>query len=175
MTTKKLPILSTIVATGQNGEIGLSNSLPWSIKSELKYFREITLNKVVIVGKTTYLTLPPLKNRTVIVVSSKAPQEHNAAVEDVYWVRTVEDAISLAQSLTQDEVVFIGGASIYAQAADYVSKLYLTVIDANYPKADTFFPTEKYGPLLQGNLISSHVVPSTDIDPSYKKLIFTKR
>ena len=62
---------SIIVAIAQNSAIGKNNQLLWHISDDLKRFKEITLDKTVIMGKNTYLSLPyrPLKNRTNIVIT----------------------------------------------------------------------------------------------------------
>jgi hypothetical protein len=59
-----------IVAIAENGVIGRDNALPWRIKSDLQYFKAVTMGKPVVMGRKTYLSIgKPLKGRTNIVVS----------------------------------------------------------------------------------------------------------
>ena len=62
--------LVLVAAVGENGIIGSKGGLPWKLKSDLKYFRAVTLNKPLIMGRKTYLAIgKPLDKRTNIVVT----------------------------------------------------------------------------------------------------------
>ena len=62
-----------VVAVAENGVIGRDNAMPWRIKSDLKYFRSVTMNKPVIMGRKTYASIgKPLPGRTNIVVTQKS-------------------------------------------------------------------------------------------------------
>lgn len=177
MNKKSKPTYSAIVAIGKNNEIGIGNKLPWTIKSELKYFKDVTVGKVLIVGRTTYESLPPLKDRTLIVVSASTPYGYVDVKENVYWVQNLEEAKALAETLSSDEIIFIGGASIYTQAAGIITNLYLTVVDKTYPEADTYFDmltyTDKF--IKKALLKSVTEVSARDDEPKYTKLVYTKR
>lgn len=177
MNKKSKPVYSAIVAVGKNNEIGIGNKLPWTIKSELKYFKDVTLGKVLIVGRATYMSLPPLKDRTIIVVSASTPYGYVDVKENVYWVQDLAQAKTLAHALTSDEIIFIGGASIYTQVAGIISKLYLTVIDQSYPEADAYFDMLLFrNKFIRRALLESVTeVSATDTEPKYTKLVYTKR
>lgn len=171
-------ILSAIAAVGNNYEIGVGDTLPWRISSELRYFKEVTDGKVLIVGRKTYETLPPkLSNRTLIVVTSDK-EYHKKLPSDVYAVSDMEDAVSLATALTRDEIVVIGGATIYAQVAAKIKKLYLTVVNVRTEKATAFFPIDDYLDFLgKSKVVSTENVPKNTErnEPSYIKIVYEKR
>jgi len=62
-----------IVACTKDGIIGYNNKIPWHIPEDLKYFRNTTLNSIVIMGRKTFESLPNgyLKNRINIVITNK--------------------------------------------------------------------------------------------------------
>lgn len=141
--------------------IGKKNGLLFSLKEDMKFFRETTLNHVVAMGENTLLSFPgakPLKNRTNIVLSQD--QAHN--YEGVINVHTFEDFLRKIKELSLKEDVFIiGGASIYRQTLPYVDMVYLTKVDAvggaevffvNIDADPAFECVEKGEPILDGNI-----------------------
>jgi len=99
--------------------IGKNGKIPWKNSNDMKFFREITNGCTVLVGRNT--TLPPLKNRTVVVL------ENRNTIDDIKY----RDAL------------LIGGATVWRDAfkKGYVDSIYLTVIDEDY-ECDTYFPVE---------------------------------
>lgn len=118
--------------------IGKRNGLLFSLKEDMKFFRETTQGHVVAMGENTLLSFPgskPLKNRTNIVLSQD--KSHN--YEGVINVHTFEDFLSTIKKYSKNEDVFIiGGASIYRQTLPYVDIVYLTKVDA-IGGAEVFF------------------------------------
>ena len=138
-----LPLLhkgqvSIIVATGRNREIGAKNKLLWKIPEELKRFKEITTGHPIIMGRKTHESIGRiLPNRTNIIVTRDSGYFSEGAVIS----NSLEDAISKAQeSEGSEEIFIIGGAQIFAQALPLANKLYLTLVDADFSEADSFFP-----------------------------------
>lgn len=128
--------LQIVVAMGANNEIGYNNQMPWHLPEDLKHFKELTINHPVLMGKNTFLSIgKPLVNRKNIVISKSFSYEH----EDVIVLDSIDKAITKAKSFDND-IMIIGGASIYAQTIDFASVIHLTLIDKTF-KADTFFPT----------------------------------
>jgi thymidylate synthase len=126
--------------------IGRKGGLPWSCKEDLKWFREITENHAVIMGRTTYNTIgKPLKNRTNIVITSK-PLEYNGE-ESVHTATSIENAIDLAKSLTIGDIFVIGGASVYKYVLEHnlVDKIYIDFLAETIEDADAFFSYKEYG------------------------------
>ena len=52
------PIIALVVAMGENRAIGRGGHLPWHLRSDMRYFREITMGKPVIMGRRTFKSLP---------------------------------------------------------------------------------------------------------------------
>lgn len=114
-------MLKLIVATSSNDVIGVDGALPWSCKVDLQYFKEKTSKSVVIMGRTTWESLPkrPLPNRINVVVTSNRTSIPGALVYN-----------SLEEAVKQfPDAWIIGGASIYKQCISLVSEIYKTIID----------------------------------------------
>ena len=132
-------ILSVIVAMAQNRVIGLNNQMPWHLPADLAWFKKNTLNKPVIMGRKTFESIGrPLPNRHNIVISRQIESIDNK-ISNVSWVKSIDEAISLAQKQQPDEVFIIGGGNIYQQVLPLIERLYLTHIDAEL-QGDTYFP-----------------------------------
>lgn len=130
--------MNLIVAVDKNWGIGYENKLLISIPEDMRFFREETTNKVVIMGRKTLETFPggkPLKNRVNIVITSKP----NFTVNDAIVVHSVEEALEAVKEYKSEDVYVIGGASIYEQMLDYCDVAHVTKIDYAY-QADTYFP-----------------------------------
>lgn len=131
-----------IAAVSDNNAIGYKGELLARIPDDLKRFKELTTNNVVIMGRKTYESIgKPLPNRQNIIVSRS-----NIVLPDcsnTYIVDSLKAAFELAESLTGDKVYVIGGGQIYDQAIDWVNTIELTEICEDYPNADTFFPVHR--------------------------------
>nr|WP_238551162.1 type 3 dihydrofolate reductase [Gilliamella apicola] len=132
-------MLSVIVAMAHNRVIGLNNQMPWHLPADLAWFKKNTLNKPVIMGRKTFESIGrPLPNRHNIVISRQIEPTDNK-ISNVSWVKSIDEAISLAQAQQPDEVFIIGGGNIYQQVLPLIDRLYLTHIDAEL-QGDTYFP-----------------------------------
>ena len=126
-------MVSIIVAYSKNRVIGYKGKMPWKIKGEQVWFRELTLNQTVIMGRKTYESIgKPLENRLNIIVSSTLFFDE----ENLKTARSLNEAISLANS---EEVFIIGGQQLYEEAITIADTLYITEIDIEV-EGDTFFP-----------------------------------
>lgn len=127
--------LSIIAAIGKNNELGRNNDLIWHFKEDMRFFKETTMGHSVIMGRKTFESLPKaLPGRRNIVIT--ANRDYTAEGADVVY--SLEEAVALAG---EGEAFIIGGGSIYTAALPQCDKLYLTEIEAEYPEADTFFPS----------------------------------
>ena len=132
--------LSMMVAKASNNVIGRDNKLPWYLPNDLKYFKQVTFGKPVIMGRKTWESLKgPLPGRTNIVITRQPDYQ----AEGAKVVATVGDAITMAENVAfiegQEEAVIMGGAEIYALALPQTERLYLTEVHADVD-GDTFFP-----------------------------------
>ena len=130
-------MISLIAAIGKNGELGQNNHLIWSLKEDLKYFKETTQNHTVIMGYNTYKSIgKPLPNRVNIILTKNNKDKINDANVIVY-----DDMEKLLKNLQKDEEYFvIGGAPIYQAFYNLADKMYLTLINAECQSADSYFP-----------------------------------
>ncbi|MBE5960092.1 MAG: dihydrofolate reductase [Lachnospiraceae bacterium] len=130
--------MNLIAAVDKNWAIGYENKLLVSIPADMRFFREQTTNKIVIMGKKTLDTFPggkPLKKRRNIVISRQA----DLKVPDCEVVHSIEAALEAVKDCEPSDVYVIGGAEIYRQMLDYCNVAYITKIDYGY-HADTYFP-----------------------------------
>ena len=131
------PMLALIAACGRGRVIGIDNRLPWHLPEDMKFFREITRGKPVIMGRKTWESLPdafrPLPGRLNIVVSRNAAYQATGGSV----VGSLPEALSAAGDT--EMACMIGGAELYRQALPLADRLILTEIDQDYP-GDAFFP-----------------------------------
>ena len=125
-----------IVAVADDLAIGVKGGLPWHLSEDLKYFKEQTRGLPVIMGRTTYFSLPfhPLKGRKNIVLNLG----WDPIPEDVVCVNSFEEAYAAAEPAPR--CFIIGGASVYKQAIDTMDRLYITHVHTIISDADAFFP-----------------------------------
>lgn len=129
--------LVILVAHDLNNLIGYNNVIPWHypeyvdwkpyIKYDLAFFKKATVNRTIIVGRTTYQTLPkaPLPNRTNLVISKRNNFDKDSSeTAKVITCPSLEKAFELAPS--NEEVYIVGGAQIYDQTLPKVNKIYRT-------------------------------------------------
>lgn len=128
-----------VVAVDKNWGIGNDGNLLFHISEDLKNFRRLTEGKTVILGRKTLATFPkgaPLKNRRNIILS----RDESYSVEGAEVARSVEEASELLKNENTDNVVVIGGESIYRQMLPLCDTAIVTKIDAEAPASDKFFP-----------------------------------
>ena len=130
-------IISAIVAVSENNAIGVDNDLPWHLPADLKYFKNTTMGKPVLMGRKSFDSVGrPLPGRTNIVIT-RNKEFYHSGVEIVY---SVTEGIALAKSLNVPELFVIGGSNIYDQTKEIWDKLYLTKVNTVIENATAFFP-----------------------------------
>ena len=120
-----------IVASDKNGVIGINNTIPWHIPEDLKHFRQLTLNNIVVIGRKTFESLPngPLKDRINIVITQNPHQYKNAESSSVFFtnMENVFNVIKFHQ--TENKKVFIiGGSEIYKLFFNYCGTIHHTQV-----------------------------------------------
>ena len=128
--------MKAIVAVDRNWGIGTDNQLLFSIPQDMKFFRQTTLNKVVVMGANTLKSFPnglPLKNRINVVLSTTLNRD------DCIVVDSVDKLLTKLKEFDSDEIFVIGGAKVYATLLDYCSEVLVTKVDSQ-TEADVFFP-----------------------------------
>ncbi|NCB92730.1 MAG: dihydrofolate reductase [Clostridia bacterium] len=130
--------MNLIVAVDEKWGIGKNNKLLVSIPSDMKFFREETSGKVVVMGRKTLESFPngmPLKNRTnVVLTRDKSYQAKGAVI-----VHDTKELLEELKKYPDDQIYVIGGGEIYKQMLPYCSVAHVTKIEHSYD-ADTFFP-----------------------------------
>jgi dihydrofolate reductase len=142
-------IVSQIAAMSRSRAIGVANKLPWDLPEDMKYFRDTTRSKIVIMGRKTFESMDskPLPKRFNIVISrsSKSNPEQAPLVQ---WVTSIEAALELAKQTISteagkaqwgEEVFIIGGGEIFKDSLPRTDRIYLTEIDADF-SGDSHFP-----------------------------------
>ncbi|WP_096154368.1 MULTISPECIES: dihydrofolate reductase [Bacillus] len=126
-------MISLIVAYGRNKVIGKDNKMPWHLPADLRYFKETTLGKTVVMGRKTFQSIgKALPRRKNVVITSQLDFEATGCE----LISSLDEALQLAK---EQETFIIGGATIYKQAIEHADFLYVTYIDEEF-EGDAFFP-----------------------------------
>jgi len=93
-------MISIVVAYSNNRVIGKDNKMPWDIKGDLEFFKNLTMGNIIIMGRRTYESIGrALPGRINIVISRKIEKQNEEIKENLYFTLSLEDAIYLAKSL----------------------------------------------------------------------------
>jgi len=127
--------ISMIAAMTDARVIGIENRLPWKLPNDMKWFRQHTLGKPIIMGRKTFESFgsKPLPDRTNIIITRDESYHANGSVV----VHSIEEALQAAGEV--NEVMIIGGASFYEQMLPRADRLYLTFVHADV-QGDAWFP-----------------------------------
>jgi dihydrofolate reductase len=131
------PVIALVVAAARNDVIGERNRLPWRLPADLKHFKQITMGKPVVMGRKTFESIGrPLPGRANIVLT----QSGDYTAPGCQVVHSVDQALAAAAG--SDEVMVIGGGTLYAACLSRATRIYLTRIhhdfagDARFPALD---------------------------------------
>jgi dihydrofolate reductase len=128
-----------IVAVADNGVIGASGVIPWRLKTDMQRFKAMTLDKPIVMGRKTFVSLRrPLPGRTNIVVTRDAHFRSPGAVVTTSLADARAIATGDALRRLATEIAVIGGAEIYAQSMPCADRLEITEVHAR-PAGDTYF------------------------------------
>lgn len=135
--------LSLIVAVALNGVIGRDNDLPWRLSGDLRRFKEITIGKPIVMGRKTFESIGrPLTGRTNIVMTRDLGYSAHGITPVSDFTHAVAAGKIAASKAAVDEIMVIGGASIYAEALLFADRLYVTEVhceidgDVTFPNID---------------------------------------
>lgn len=126
--------LTLIAALACNRVIGRDNALPWRLPADLRFFKQTTMGKPLLMGRRTWESIGrPLPGRPMIVLSSHPGYQAAGC--------TVAGALPEALTLAGDapELMVIGGATLYEQTLPLADRLVLTRIEAEIA-GDVRFP-----------------------------------
>mgnify|MGYP006279973511 FL=1 len=126
--------IKAIAAMSINRVIGNDEEIPWHLPEDFKWFKECTLNQVVVMGRVTIESIgKPLPKRETVLVS------RSAKAADYPGMSILRDPEQVTQIDTDKEIWICGGAEIYEATLPLWSELYLTVVKQKV-KGDTYFP-----------------------------------
>ncbi len=110
--------------------------MPWHLPNDMRHFKNVTWGLPVIMGRKTFESLGKvLPGRKNIVISRQPDWKHEGTIV----VKSLDDALFVANETDAKEVMVIGGGEIYKALFSKAKRIYLTRVDAE-PEADTFFP-----------------------------------
>jgi dihydrofolate reductase len=120
-----------ILAMDKNNLVGKGNDLPWYYPEDLKYFKQVTLNKDVLMGYNTYLSIvnrlgKPLPKRVNYVLTYAKELPFGGIVVD-----DLEEFLKKYES-SEEELFIIGGKSVYESLASRAQRIYLTRINEEH-------------------------------------------
>ena len=128
-------LVSLILAVGKNGQIGLNNNIPWRLSDDMAFFKDKTLNHVVIFGRKTFESIGRVlpKRTNVVITHNKEFKFDNCLV-----FHDIESALSYFYD--ENEIFICGGSEIYSYCLQnkLVNKIYMTKVNYTGP-ADTYF------------------------------------
>ena len=130
--------LSLIAAIGPNRELGYNNQLLWHIKEDLKFYKEMTWGKNIIMGRLTLESMPKkaLIGRTPLILTKSLITYD----DKIAYFNHINQLLELIEN-SKEEFMVVGGATIYKEFLPYVDTMYLTSINDIIPhKADCYFP-----------------------------------
>ena len=158
-----------IVAIADNNGIGIKGQLPWHLSEDLKYFKRVTSGYPVIMGRTTYFSLPfhPLKGRKNIVLNAGGDP-----IPEATCVYSFEEAFAEAEATGAGKCFVMGGASVYKAAINRMDTLYIThvhtVIDA-----DAWFP--EIDPSIWKEISRSETITDAETGYGFEFAVYKKK
>ncbi len=136
-----MPSISFVVARSEPGHvIGCENKLPWRLRTDMRNFKAITTNHVVIMGRKTFDSIGrALPNRINIVISRRQFTD----APDVHVANGREAALHLADFFSikgqLGDIFVVGGGAVYSEFEELFNKIYLTEVHAKDIEGDAFF------------------------------------
>ncbi len=153
-------MIKLICAMDANHGIGINGKMPWHFPEDLKYFKELTLNHTVLMGRKTFesigKTLPQRKN---IILTHQLDYSQ----PDCIIVHSLEEALNI-----DSDLFVIGGQKLFEQTLPFADELYLTEIHETFD-SDTFFPH------FDVSLYHKEIIKTTN-EPFYAEFVkYTKQ
>jgi dihydrofolate reductase len=128
-----------IIAISENYAIGRGGKLPWHYSTDLKFFKQTTMEHAVVMGSKTWDSIgKPLPGRENIVMSRSQGLE---LPDGVRLFSSVAEVLDFDESFARD-VFIIGGAGVYSSFADTIDRWIVTEIPETIDDADTFMPRD---------------------------------
>lgn len=125
---------AAVVAHDKNKLIGGDNKLLWHLPEDLKNFKKLTLNSIVVMGRKTYESIgKPLPKRLNVILT----KDKDFKADGCLVYNNIEDVIK--DFSKEPQVFIIGGGEIYKQFLPYIERIYVTLVEGEYI-GDSYFP-----------------------------------
>ena len=171
-------MIELIVAHDKNYGIGKDGDLPWPpLENDMKWVRDFTKDKVLIMGSTTWDSLPlkPLPNRINIVLSSKdkmnSKKQPNSIINPNESIQYILNTLEYVYP-TKTICIF-GGAKVYDKFSSFVNTFYVTEIDHDFD-CDTHLSQNTISNIQKCNNIN-YLNTFTDNDIMYTIKEYSKK
>ena len=142
------PSICLIAAMTQDHIIGVDQTIPWDLPSDMRHFKATTMDHIVVMGRKTFVTMArkPLRGRTNIVVSTKDIPELDGDTRRSYGnntsllhAYTLESSLCLATRIasnTGQKIFVIGGGALYEWFLPHAQELIITHVDVAVKPTD---------------------------------------
>ncbi len=132
-------IISLIWAMADNRAIGIENRLPWKLPADMQWFRKNTMGKPIVMGRLTFESFgaKALPGRRNIIISRNTDYRAGESSGEIEVYNSIEAALEAVKEV--EEVMIIGGMSLYKQALPLANRLYMTLVHAELD-GDAWFP-----------------------------------
>ncbi len=131
--------ITLIVAHDNNNAIGKDGDLPWHLPNDLKWFKKKTINKMIVMGRTTWDSLEdkykPLPKRVNLVMTTNL----NFRAKGAVVCHSLSDVFTIALAKNIDELLVVGGGKIYELFYPLADQMIITEVDTTIQEADTYF------------------------------------
>ncbi|WP_124057348.1 dihydrofolate reductase [Vaginisenegalia massiliensis] len=126
-----------VYAQDRQGGIGYQNDLPWHLPNDLKFFKEVTMGKTIVMGRKTFESMGKrlLPGRHTIVVTHQA--DYGKEIEGLEVVQDIDYLRKLSKTI---DLMVIGGAGLFNHLWSDVDQIIRTYIDADFT-CDVFMPS----------------------------------
>lgn len=161
-------MISLIWAMDKNRVIGSNNQLPWHLPEDLKYFKRVTMGCPIVMGRKTFDSIGRvLPGRENVIMT----RDIDYVKEGCKIVHSLDELLQYSKG-KKEEVFVIGGAEIFKETLPFADKLYITVIQHEFP-GDTFFPSFS---LNEWELVSSEAGLKNEQNPyDYDFLVYRRK
>lgn len=127
--------VNLVVAVSANNVIGVNGELPWHLPDDLRYFKQLTMGKPIVMGRRTWNSIGrPLPGRQNIVVT----RQTGYAADGATVAASPEEAMRVVGNV--NDVMVIGGGQIFEAFWPLAARIYLTRVAVTL-EGDAFFPT----------------------------------
>jgi dihydrofolate reductase len=125
-------MITLVAACSKNRVIGKDNKLPWHLPEDLKHFKSLTLDRVILMGRKTFESIgsKPLPKRTNVVLT----RDKDFKSDNILVYNNIDEVLPIFR-----DIVAVGGAEIYKKFLNFADEIQLTLIDKEF-EGDTYFP-----------------------------------